>query len=531
MRYKPSKHKTMKQKLQIFALLCGLAISTNCFSQRYLSEIFTAVTVSSGVTYGNNISVLTGTPASQPLVMDVYQPTGDVQTTRPLIIILHAGSFLPAVASTQAIGKRTDSAVVNMCMRFARRGYVAVSADYRLGWNALSTNQDIRTGTILNAVYRAAQDAKTCVRFFRDDAANANTYKIDPTKIALGGFSGGGYAVLAAVSLNKASELQITKLIDFTQNPPAPYVNQAVAGNFDGTDTTPLNTPNYASYSSSVSVVFNIGGAIGDTSWMEAGEPPIIGMHCYKDPNAPYKTGNVIVTATGQFVIEASGSYDIVKKAQRLGNNAIINNATYSDVYTTKANVNNAGIKALYPFITPAPGANLSCTGANANAQTEQGTPWDWWNESVFIASYNAYSSTTNGPVVNCLAKLSNPNMSATQGRTYIDTIQGYLNPRLVCAMGLAGCLSTVGLKEYAYSGNLNVFPNPVTSEINYSVSGGNTISRVTLLDATGRLVLSANNLNETSFKLNRNNLSAGLYFTTIELGNKTVVTKKIVIE
>lgn len=521
----------MKQKLPILALLCSLAITTNCFAQRYLTEIFTAVTVSSNVTYGNNISVLTGTPASSPLLMDVYQPAGDVQTQRPLIIILHAGSFLPAVASTQATGKKTDSAVVEMCMRFARRGYVAVSADYRLGWNALSASQDVRTGTILNAVYRAAQDAKNCVRFFRDDAANANVYKIDPNKICLGGLSGGGYAVLAAVTLNKTSELNITKLIDFSQNPPAPYVNQALSGNFDGTNATALNTPNYATQSSSVSVVFNIGGAIGDTSWLEAGEVPIIGMHCYKDPNAPYKTGNVIVTATGQFVIEASGSYDIVKKSQRLGNNAIIDNAIYADVYTTKANANNNGNKALYPFITPAPGAPLSCTGANANPQTEQGTPWDWWNELVFIASYNGYSSTTNGTAVNCLAKLSNPNMSATQGRTYIDTIQGFLNPRLVCAMGLAGCMVTVGLKEYAYSGNLNVFPNPVTSEINYSVSGGTTIRRVTVLDATGRLVLSADNLNETSFKLNRNQLSAGLYFTSIELGNKTVVTKKIVIE
>src|SRR3954462_457109 len=118
----------MKKNLS-FALTVCMMFTTFCiFSQtRYLSEIFTSVTVSSNVTYGNNISVLSGTPASIPLMMDVYQPTGDALAARPLVIILHAGSFLPAVANHLAVGKKTDSAIVNTCMRFAKRGYVAVA--------------------------------------------------------------------------------------------------------------------------------------------------------------------------------------------------------------------------------------------------------------------------------------------------------------------------------------------------------------------------------------------------------------------
>src|SRR4051812_32762807 len=120
----------MKKNPQLLAILFCLAITINSFAQgqRYLSEIFTSVTVSSNVTYGNNISVLTGTPSSIPLMMDVYQPSGDVLTARPLVIVLHAGSFLPAIVNGMAVGKKTDSAVVNMCMRFAKRGYVAVAA-------------------------------------------------------------------------------------------------------------------------------------------------------------------------------------------------------------------------------------------------------------------------------------------------------------------------------------------------------------------------------------------------------------------
>jgi acetyl esterase/lipase len=522
----------MKKNLS-FALTVCMMFTTFCiFSQtRYLSEIFTSVTVSSNVTYGNNISVLTGTPASIPLMMDVYQPTGDVLTARPLIIVLHAGSFLPQIANGLAVGKKTDSAVVEMCMRFARRGYVAVAADYRLGWNPLSTNQDVRTGTILQAVYRGLQDSKNCVRFFRSDAANTNVYKIDVNKIAVGGFGAGGYLAMAYGSLNKPAEIQLNKFIDFSKTPPASYVDQSVLGNFDGTDATALNTPNYASYSSTVNVAFSLAGAVGDTSWIEAGEIPIIAMHCYKDPFAPYKTGPVIVAATGQFVVEASGGYDAIRRSARIGNQSIFTTSYFNDPFTTKANTNSAGLPGLYTHITPAPGPNMSCTGASANPQIEQSAPWDWWSDAVLAGSYNAYCSCSNGSIVACKAKLENPDMSAMKGRYYADTLQGFLNPRLVCALNLSGCVSTVGLSELSGTSDLSIFPNPATSQINYVLSGGNTINKIWLYDATGRIVYNADGVNATGFKLNRDQIRSGLYFTTIELDNKRTVTKKLVIE
>ncbi len=526
----------MKKTLPVLLTFCMLAFTTKTYSQagaRYLSETFSSVTVSTNVTYGNNISVLTGTPSSIPLVMDVYQPTGDVLTARPLIIVLHAGSFLPSVANGMAIGKRTDSAVVEMCMKFAKRGYVAVSADYRLGWNALSANQDVRTGTLLNAVYRGLQDAKNCVRFFKNDAATTNVYKIDVNRIAVGGFGAGAYLALAYGSLNKIAELNLSKFINQSATPPASYVNQLTAGNFDGTDVTVLNTPNYATQSSSINVAFSLGGAAGDSSWIEAGETPIICLHAYKDPYAPYKTGNVIVAATGQFVVEASGSFDATKRSTRLGNQAIFQNSVYNDVYSTKAILNSAGIPGLYTHITPTPGPNMSCTGANANPQIEQSAPWDWWNEPVFIASYNAYSGTLNGTPLACKLKLENPDMSSTKGRKYMDTIQGFLNPRLVCALNLAGCVpaSNVGIQNISNGSDLSIYPNPATSEINYVISDGNTIKKIDLFDATGRIVISLDGLNTNKFTLNQNQLNQGLYFSKIELGNKTILSKKIIIQ
>ena len=73
------------------ALLPGVTMA-----QRYLSEVFNSVTVTTNVQYGENISIFPPpTPANIPLLMDVYEPDGDVLAQRPLIIFMHTGSYLP----------------------------------------------------------------------------------------------------------------------------------------------------------------------------------------------------------------------------------------------------------------------------------------------------------------------------------------------------------------------------------------------------------------------------------------------------
>ncbi len=524
----------MIKKLQLVTSLCLFAISFNGFSQRYLTETFSSVSVTSNVIYGVNVSVITGAPAADSLKMDVYQPVNDSIAARPLVLVFHTGSFLPRVANGQPTGSKKDSAIVEMCTQFAKRGYVAVAPDYRLGWNPVSSSVDVRTGTLLNAVYRSIQDAKNCVRYFKSDKANLNIYKIDTSKIAVGGLGSGGYIALAYASLTQDSEINISKFLDNSQTPPVPYVNQAISGNVDGTNSTgSLNIGNFSNHTSTINMAFNIGGAVGDSSWIQAGEVPIVGMHCTKDQNAPYKTGAVIVPTTGDFVVEASGSYDVLRIVNKaaINNNQIFKSSLFNDVYTTRANSLNDGYEGLFPIVTPAPGANMSCTGLNANPQTEQGSPWDWWSEATFIAQYNGYSGTTNGSVANCLQLTSNPGQSGTKGRLYIDTIQGYLNPRIVCALGLAGCVpNPAGINEKAAVSDITIFPNPSSTEINFSAKGSNTIKSVELYDVTGRMVKQIVGLNTQTYTIQREGLSTGLYITKIQL-NKGSISKKIILE
>src|SRR3954471_20500908 len=99
---------------KLLLLLSLFTVTTAWSQQRYLNEVFTSVNVTSNVRYGNNISILTGSPTATDLLMDMYEPAGDSLTLRPLVIYLHTGSFLPAVFNQNPTGGKTDSTAVEM---------------------------------------------------------------------------------------------------------------------------------------------------------------------------------------------------------------------------------------------------------------------------------------------------------------------------------------------------------------------------------------------------------------------------------
>lgn len=500
--------------LSVGLMLCFLSFIP-AKSQRYLSEVYTNVTVTSNVVYDSNMS-WPALPAVPPplvktgLMCDVYEPMGDTASARPLVILLHTGSFLPPLINQQTTGARTDSTIVEMCRRFARKGYIAVAMSYRLGWNPTTTNNDTATSLLLQATYRAIQDTRNCVRYFR---SNASMYKVDVNKIAVGGQGTGGYVALAYSSLNKQTEVELEK---FSWSNATPMVNTQLYGNWDGIGGIPqLNIPGDANVSTDVNFVFNYGGATGDSSWIEAGETPIVSMHCVNDPLAPYGFSNVIVPTTQTTVINnACGSRETVRIAQKLGNNDIINDRDYNDDFTTEAAKTNEGFQGLYPFHI----AKSQIQFAN------EGAPWEWW-DSVTIKAAGAIGVNAHNQ-----SMFSNPNMSKTKAMAYIDTIQGFVTPRMVCALGLPGCPSKLSsVNELDLSDKVQVYPNPATNTINVMFTEGN-INTVEVYTISGKLVTAQTKLNQGSVTINRNGLPSGIYLIKAKL-DRGIAHAKVIFE
>ena len=546
---------TLRSIFTIALLAIGLSVSAQ---NRYLDDVFSAVTVTSDVTYATNISILPmlsgGVPGPATLKCDIYEPTGDSIVNRPVIVLVHTGSFLPPVLNGQPTGSKTDLSIVEQCTRWAKKGYVAVAMDNRLGWNPTSTDQDVRTSSLLQAAYRGIQDAKAMVRYMRMTEDNGNPHGIDPTKIVLGGQGTGAYISLGYATLDDAAvELNLPKFIDFSiPSDPSPYVVPYFFGNIDGTDmtfaplydtlgnlipildtagnvtgyevntSTPLNIPNNPTYSNDINMAFNVGGALADISWLADGDVPIVSFHCANDPYAPIDTGDVIVPTTGDFVVEVMGSRTVQHYSNQYGNNDVFTNAGFSfnsDPFTLAANVNNSGYEGLNVLLTPAP----STTATPCGMQEEQSSPWDWWDNATYDAMFAAVNGVPAGTGA-CLSLLGNPDMSATKGKSYIDTIQGYLNPRIYVVLGLGGVLSVNNVVDHS----TNIFPNPAKNNITIENSNFE-INTVELYNIAGQLVKSEN-VNSMSTNLNLSDLKKGIYILEIQ-SNKTSIRRKLIVE
>jgi hypothetical protein len=517
----------MKKQLHKILLAAGVLSLQAGIAQtgRYFEEIFTTVNKESNIVYGTNfyftppITTNPLDPQQGPLPMDVYTPVGDTASKRPLVIYLHTGNFLPQYFNGGTGGSRNDSSNVEICNRFARRGFVSAAISYRLGWDPLNDSADIRRGTLLNAVYRAIHDAQTAVRFFKKSAVeNGNPYGIDTNRIVLFGQGSGGYVSLAYNSLDSIEELQIEKFVDQAGNL---YVNTALVGNIDGTGGI-VNTYNHPGYSNEVSMVVNLGGALGDSAWLDAGDNPVISFHCPNDGFAPFDQGIVIVPTTGETVVPVSGSKYVIGKSNAFGNQDNISSGVYyGDPFTQAArqrlasnhpllNLNPDDYEGLYPFLRP-----------QIAAPFQESSPWEWWDSTTVVNTVAAINAATgsnlNGVGIHLNNLGLNPTMTAEKGRTYIDTIMGFAVPRMIRVMELPG-FETLSINESTdQSSNLvRLYPNPATDNVTLSAATG-IIRSYEMFDITGKAVRRQFNNNEKSIQVATSDLSSGVYLIRFE--------------
>lgn len=253
----------------------------DCSNGRYTQQNF-EFTKTSNITYGSNIGQ-DGQP--ETLTLDVYEPTGDQLAQRPLIIFVHGGTFIA--------GSKEDSDVVELCKRFAKLGYVTASINYRLGMD-FPPSQTTASASLL----RAVEDMKAAVRFFRKDAATTNTYRIHPDYIIGGGSSAGALTALHLAYLDQDAEV------------PA-FVDTVGHNRLEGYSGNP-------GYSSDVRAVVNLCGALADSSWLDAGDQPVVSVHGDNDNTVPY--GTATITVGGVFpILPVSGSRDVHARAQHVG--------------------------------------------------------------------------------------------------------------------------------------------------------------------------------------------------------------------
>ena len=274
-------------KIALFGILCTplsiCAQNVNALgcnnSSRYLLDIFPNVTSTITQQYGTarnsagfNISLYT----------DVFEPTGDTLTRRPLIIWAFGGGFVT--------GQRADmSAFANA---FAKKGFVCATIDYRLYSVLQGVPDSVRIG---RQIVQAVQDMKASVRYFRKDAATQNRFRVDTNNIIVAGISAGAITAMCTAAMDTTDNI-------------AAWVRTLIAeqGGLEGASGN-------AGYGTSVKAAINMSGALLDRSWIDAGDPPFISYHGTADNVVPYARANNVYS----FISE--GSSLLHEQAQRVG--------------------------------------------------------------------------------------------------------------------------------------------------------------------------------------------------------------------
>lgn len=228
---------------------------------RFKDLVFPTVEVAKNIAYN---PAPADTIKAKYYLLDLYQPENDTGISRPLIIWIHGGGF--------KFGKKSSRGIPLWSKQFAQRGYVCAAVNYRLSRRPTLSNRD----ALLMACFDAVNDVAEVIDFFKKNHA---TYKIDTTRIILGGNSAGGMVSLQSV-----------------------YGNE----NLINAESNRINTPSHILYNPNhIAAIINFWGGIFDSTWLKNANIPFVSVLGSKDrlvpPDNPDKgiCGGIIIHRYG----------------------------------------------------------------------------------------------------------------------------------------------------------------------------------------------------------------------------------------
>lgn len=252
----------MKIVYTFLFLILGHSLSAqmDC-GERYKNKIFDSVKVTSGIHYGENY---TSTGALKQLKFDVYEPVGDTLSQRAALIFMHGGAYW--------YGDEKHPECTLMGYRLAKMGYVVISPNYRLEPSILSL---LSNENMVKAVGRGLQDTKAMIRFLdKDITEDGNTWRLDRENVFVGGASAGALNGLHLIFLDEDDNLD-SNWKNWLEE----------IGGLEGNSGTP-------NYSTNISGVISISGALGDVDFMNNNTTPFVSIHNTRDPQIPFNSGH-----------------------------------------------------------------------------------------------------------------------------------------------------------------------------------------------------------------------------------------------
>ncbi|NOT37837.1 MAG: carboxylesterase family protein [Saprospiraceae bacterium] len=198
------------------------------------------------------------------LFLDIYYPVGSTEKLRPLVMWSFGGGFIA--------GKREDFAPI--CEAVAKRGFVAATIDYRIGFNGIQILPS-DSAEVLRAGFRGIQDGKSALRYLKSRHVMDS---IDLDRVWVGGGSAGAIVALGTAFYDK-EEIKPKEAgsISAVNGQPRPDLGSIEGNRF-------MNN----GYDTKVQGVFNIFGAVLNISVFDKSDNiAVFSYHQTEDPVVP----------------------------------------------------------------------------------------------------------------------------------------------------------------------------------------------------------------------------------------------------
>jgi hypothetical protein len=182
-------------RILIFLIINLIGIT--CFSQSCCGELINEIypnIIRHNTTYSTNQLDFNGLNIS--LSARITEATDNQCEKKPFVLLIHGGGF----------GAGSPNLMDSIATELAKRGYFTASIQYRLGFKGSSTTCPMDTVELIRAWYRASQDAKSAIRFFKE---RHEEFNLDTNLFFAGGWSAGGYVLTGLAWMNDDSEKPI----------------------------------------------------------------------------------------------------------------------------------------------------------------------------------------------------------------------------------------------------------------------------------------------------------------------------------
>jgi|GEM_PF-2035651 len=296
-----------KGPLDECAYLCNVNYQDQIIG-RYYTRVFENSTKSTGV-YSSNKTL---DNRNVDLNYAFYEPEGDSENNRPLVLVLHGGDF------TEGSGSFLTGEA--QCNWLVRLGYTCASIDYR----GYAGSNQLDEESVQSLILRGVHDAKAAIRFFKKAAADQNVFGIDTTKIFLLGEQAGGTIALHAAYLN---------LDDLGDQPSFPSDSITKYGGLEGDG-------GHMEHTSSFNAVISISAGLVNENIIDINEPHAVFMGAEEDLNYPVGKASALKEIAGTN-FEWCGARILSQRATEIGLNhrsLIVPCRTHSNLYLTPWN-------------------------------------------------------------------------------------------------------------------------------------------------------------------------------------------------